>query len=246
MEPISRKTKAKDPRQFAIPGAGHDSGSGGAGRGHAARPGQADGLLPLRKRDGVASLSERMYSSWRLRVDRVAVGDVRDLNALDRRWVRSPNEIKVEHQSSARVTLSNVVRQFAPNWFTVTMGTGALALALNQFSVPGAYELAGGLWFFDILLFVLFTVLYTARWVFFFDSARQILGHPVASMFLGTIPMGLATIINGLLVFGVQLWGGRRSRSRMRSGGPTSQCPSAAASWFHSSCSRSRTTAWRG
>jgi C4-dicarboxylate transporter/malic acid transport protein len=105
--------------------------------------------------------------------------------------------------------LSDVVRQFTPNWFTVTMGTGALALAVNQLPapVPGAYDFAGGLWLFDILLFVLFTVLYAARWVFFFDSARQILGDPVASMFLGAIPMGLATIINGLPIFGVQLWG---------------------------------------
>jgi hypothetical protein len=32
-----------------------------------------------------------------------------------------------------------VVRQFTPNWFTATIGTGILALALNQFplAVPG-------------------------------------------------------------------------------------------------------------
>ncbi len=41
-----------------------------------------------------------------------------------------------------------VVRQFTPNWFTVTMGTGILALALNQFplSVSGLHEIATGLW----------------------------------------------------------------------------------------------------
>ena len=34
---------------------------------------------------------------------------------------------------SARATpLHDIVRQFTPNWFTVTMGTGILALALNQ------------------------------------------------------------------------------------------------------------------
>jgi Voltage-dependent anion channel len=27
---------------------------------------------------------------------------------------------------------SQIVRQFTPNWFTVTMGTGILSLALNQ------------------------------------------------------------------------------------------------------------------
>jgi len=209
MEPISRKTEAKDTRQFAVQGAVHHSRSGGAGRGHAARPGEGAGLLPLGSKDGGAPLSELVCPTLRVRIDRVPIRDIRDLDPVDRRWVRSPSELEVEHQNSARVTLSDVVRQFTPNWFTVTMGTGALALAVIQFPVPvpGAYDIAGGLWLFDILLFVLFTVLYAARWVFFFDSARQILGHPVASMFLGAIPMGLATIINGLLAFGVQLWG---------------------------------------
>jgi C4-dicarboxylate transporter/malic acid transport protein len=84
------------------------------------------------------------------------------------------------------------------------MGTGALALALNQIPlpIPGIYDVAGGLWLLDSLLFVLFAVIYAARWIFFFDEARRVLWHPVLSMFLGAIPMGLATIINGLLIFG--------------------------------------------
>jgi C4-dicarboxylate transporter/malic acid transport protein len=89
------------------------------------------------------------------------------------------------------------------------MGTGAFALALNQFPLPlpGASNIAGGLWLLDLMLFVLFTILYAARWIFFFDVARQIFWHSVLSMFLGAIPMGLATIVNGLLVFGVPFFG---------------------------------------
>src|SRR5205807_642010 len=106
-------------------------------------------------------------------------------------------------ERSARIRLFDVIRQFTPNWFTVTMGTGALALALNQMPlpIPGAYDVARTLWLLNMLLFALFTVLYAARWAFFFEDARRIFGHPVASMFLGAIPMGLATIVNGLLVF---------------------------------------------
>ena len=102
-----------------------------------------------------------------------------------------------------------VIRQFTPNWFAATMGTGVLALALAQLPVriPGLHAVAEGLWLFNIALFVLFSVLYTARWVMFFDEARRIFGHSTVSMFFGTIPMGLATIINGLLVFGVPRWG---------------------------------------
>jgi C4-dicarboxylate transporter/malic acid transport protein len=56
-------------------------------------------------------------------------------------------------------------------------------------------------------LFTLFTFAYAARWVLFFDEARRIFGHSTVSMFFGTIPMGLATIINGFLVFGLPRWG---------------------------------------
>ena len=102
-----------------------------------------------------------------------------------------------------------LVRQFTPNWFTATMGTGILALSLNQlpFALPGAHAVARALWLFDILLFLLFSVLYAARWVFFFDGARRIFRHSVMSMFFGAIPMGLATIINGFLAFGPSVFG---------------------------------------
>ncbi|GLK76507.1 C4-dicarboxylate ABC transporter [Methylopila jiangsuensis] len=102
-----------------------------------------------------------------------------------------------------------VVRQFTPNWFAATMGTGILAIALSQFGkdVPALMVVAEGLWLFNIGLFALFTGLYAARWIFFFDGARRIFGHSVVSMFFGCIPMGLATIINGFFIFGVARWG---------------------------------------
>lgn len=101
------------------------------------------------------------------------------------------------------------IRQFTPNWFAATMGTGVLALALAQLpvQVSGLQAFAEGLWLFNIVLFVLFSALYAARWALFFDEARRIFGHSTVSMFFGTIPMGLATIINGFLLFGVPRWG---------------------------------------
>ncbi len=96
-----------------------------------------------------------------------------------------------------------VVRQFTPNWFAATMGTGILAVALAL--LPGGNPLlrsiGHGLWLANIGLFVLFSLLYAARWFFFFDGARRIFGHSVVSMFFGCIPMGLATIINGALIY---------------------------------------------
>ncbi|WP_095195610.1 TDT family transporter [Pseudomonas sp. Irchel 3A7] len=102
-----------------------------------------------------------------------------------------------------------VIRQFTPNWFAATMGTGVLALALAQLPIahPVLHSVAEALWQLNIVLFLLFTALYAARWVLFFDEARRIFGHSTVSMFFGTIPMGLATIINGFLLFGLPRWG---------------------------------------
>lgn len=107
--------------------------------------------------------------------------------------------------------LSEIVRNFTPNWFTVTMGTGALALTLNQFpaEVPGLRAIATGLWLGNIALFALFSLLYGARWALFPREAALIFRHPVMSMFFGAIPMGLATIVNGFLAFGPTLMGER-------------------------------------
>jgi C4-dicarboxylate transporter/malic acid transport protein len=104
---------------------------------------------------------------------------------------------------------AEIVRNFTPNWFTVTMGTGALALTINQFplAMPALHVAAVSLWLLNIALFCLFSLLYAARWLFFFEEARRIFDHPVMSMFFGAIPMALATILNGFLVFGQPLLG---------------------------------------
>jgi Voltage-dependent anion channel len=116
----------------------------------------------------------------RLRRDRIPIDKLGDLDAFELRRVTSAG-MELLHRRPPRTTLSDVVREFAPNWFTVTMGTGALALALNRFPLPlpGVSDVAGGLWLLDLMLFVLFTVLYAARWILFFDGARKILRHSV-------------------------------------------------------------------
>lgn len=102
---------------------------------------------------------------------------------------------------------AEIIRQFTPNWFTVTMGTGALSLVLNQVPVAHAalHAAAAALWLLNLVLFLACTGLYVARWIVFYDGARRILSHSVMSMFFGAIPMGLATIINGFIAFG-QPW----------------------------------------
>lgn len=102
-----------------------------------------------------------------------------------------------------------VIRQFTPNWFTVTMGTGVVALILPEFPFAQAWlwQLATLLWQFNSLLFVTFTTLYILRWLIYPQEAKQIFSHPSMALFLGAIPMGLATVLNGFLKFGVVIYG---------------------------------------
>ncbi len=112
---------------------------------------------------------------------------------------------------AAKVEIPRIIRHFTPNWFTVTMGTGVLGLALNQFplGLPVLHQAGTALWLANIALFTLFAGLYGARWLLCFDEARRIFHHSVMSMFFGAIPMGLATIINGILAFGAPFLGDR-------------------------------------
>jgi C4-dicarboxylate transporter/malic acid transport protein len=104
--------------------------------------------------------------------------------------------------------ISGVVGGFTPNWFAVTMGTGILALALAQFpQVPWLRPVGEALWLANSLLYFMFAVVLAARFVFDFGGACRLIHHPVMSMFFGCVPMGLATVVNGILLFGVPRFG---------------------------------------
>lgn len=104
---------------------------------------------------------------------------------------------------------SDMIRQFTPNWFTVIMGTGVVALIIADFPIASEvfWQLGSGLWHFNMLLFIFFMALYGARWIKYPLEAAQIFNHPVMCLFLGAIPMALATILNGFLKFGLPLYG---------------------------------------
>ncbi len=73
----------------------------------------------------------------------------------------------------------NVIRNFTPNWFATTMGTGILSVALAQF--PGhswLFAMGQALWLFNILLFAICTALYAARWTLYFHEASRVFPTP--------------------------------------------------------------------
>src|SRR3989344_881596 len=111
-----------------------------------------------------------------------------NLPVMDRQWRLSVRNAVILRPFTRLHEPLAFVRQFTPNWFAMTMGTGVLAqvVAKLPLSFPGQLLLAEGLWWLTLLL---------------------LLDHPVQSMFLGAIPMGLVQVINGLLLFAVPLHG---------------------------------------
>lgn len=113
-----------------------------------------------------------------------------------------------DQASEKRAGRPERIRHFTPNWFATTMGTGILALCLGQFPDSAILWRAGAvLWLANIVLFAGLTVLYAGKWARHPREALLALEHPVVSMFFGCIPMGLATIVNGMVLFGIPLFG---------------------------------------
>ncbi|WP_244099257.1 TDT family transporter [Burkholderia ambifaria] len=112
-----------------------------------------------------------------------------------------------------RQSMMERVRQFTPNWFAVTMGNGIVLLILESVPAYVAWQspVALALWCFNAALYAFFVAMFVGRCVFFPDTVRPLLHHPIQSMFLGAIPMGLVPVINGLVLFGERYLGGEAS-----------------------------------
>lgn len=102
-----------------------------------------------------------------------------------------------------------MVKGFTPNWFTVSMGTGILAV--DAFLLPGApswlKEIGFAVAIVNVFIFSVLVVLLVAKAIFDRPGMRQVVNHPVQSMFFGAIPMAFTTIINALFDMGPQYLG---------------------------------------
>ena len=117
-----------------------------------------------------------------------------------------PDTIALTAPPAGRV--AEVILHFTPNWFAACMGTGILAVALGQFPAsPWLHGTGQALYLANTVLFLLFASIYVLKWLRHRHLAAQLFRHPVQSMFLGTIPMAVATILNGTLIYGPALYG---------------------------------------
>ncbi|KAH8691960.1 putative MFS transporter [Talaromyces proteolyticus] len=116
-----------------------------------------------------------------------------------------PNTVISKHDMGWR----RVVRNFTPSWFSVNMGTGIASILLNTLPYNGQwlYYISIILFVLNLSLFFLFCTLTIARYVLYPRIFVAMIRHPVQSMFIGTFPMGFATIINMFVFICVPLWG---------------------------------------
>lgn len=89
------------------------------------------------------------------------------------------------------------------------MGTGIVSLLLHGLPYNGHWLYWLSIIFFalNVLLFTLFLSLSVARYSMYPEIWGLMIRHPTQSLFLGTVPMGLATIVNMLALVCVPAWG---------------------------------------
>ncbi len=102
-----------------------------------------------------------------------------------------------------------IVLNFTPSWFSVTMGTGIVSILLHNmpYNAHWLYWLSVAVFCLNILLFALFFFVSILRYTMFKGLFMFMIRHPVQSLFTGTFPMGLATIVNMTVFVCVPAWG---------------------------------------
>ena len=102
-----------------------------------------------------------------------------------------------------------VIVNFTPSWFAVNMGTGIISILIYiaPYQFSGQHIIAAIFYFLNILLFLLFLSLSIARYTLYPWIWNRMLLHNAQSLFLGTFPMGLATIINATVLIAVPVCG---------------------------------------
>jgi hypothetical protein len=104
-----------------------------------------------------------------------------------------------------------IVRNFTPSWFSVTMGNGIVSILLHNLPYNGdwLYWISVVIFCLNVALFILFTFISIVRYTVYPEIWFAMIRHPAQSLFIGTFPMGLATIINMIVFVCVPAWGYR-------------------------------------
>ncbi|KAK4555498.1 Plasma membrane sulfite pump involved in sulfite metabolism [Recurvomyces mirabilis] len=102
-----------------------------------------------------------------------------------------------------------IVRNFSPSWFSVTMGTGIVSTIL--ITIPWKplwlYYLSIVFFALNVCLFALAFTASLLRYLIWPEIWTVMINDATNSLFLGTIPMGFATIVEMWIFVCVPAWG---------------------------------------
>lgn len=89
------------------------------------------------------------------------------------------------------------------------MGTGIVSILLHNLPYNGAwlYWISVVIFALNVALFIFFLFISLLRYILYPEIWVVMIQHPTQSLFLGTFPMGLATIINMVVFVCVPAWG---------------------------------------
>ena len=94
-----------------------------------------------------------------------------------------------------------IVLNFTPSWFSVTMGTGVVSILLHNlhYNAIWLYWISIGFFGLNVVLFILFSVISCLRYMMFKGVWSAMIGHPVQSLFLGTLSTELLCYLSMVL-----------------------------------------------
>lgn len=90
------------------------------------------------------------------------------------------------------------LKNFTLSWYSVCMGTGIVSQLLFNMPYRGPGQRTAGVVFFiaNLVLFTTFTCITILRYIMFPQIPLLLLKHPSESLYVGTVPMAWATIVN--------------------------------------------------
>lgn len=102
-----------------------------------------------------------------------------------------------------------IVRNFSPSWFSVTMGTGIVSLLFITipFKSTWLYWLSVAFFILNTVFFTMASIISVVRYTLYPEIWKVMIADPNNSLFLGTIPMGFATLIECWIFLCCPYWG---------------------------------------
>lgn len=89
------------------------------------------------------------------------------------------------------------------------MGTGIVSILLHNlpYNGVGLYWISVVMFALNVLLFSVFLFISALRYTIYPEICFALIHHPTQSLYLGTFPMGLATIVSMIVFVCVPAWG---------------------------------------